>query len=419
MICVFPSDATDFAGNGLCVLTPTACSVTETLNGEWELSMTHPLDERDKWTYLQVGSIIRAPVPAAMTPRVSLVSQTTGWSVYTITTKSGKLNLRSGPGTNYKRLGQYAKGKEVVLIGKTNDRWYEVTAPDGKRGYMSTDYLTFARTEGSSTTATGQVVEPRQVRDQPFRIYRVVPTLTQVEVYARHIFYDLMDNMILSYKPEGPVGGTTAAHAVLDRCESAHDFTMYTDLTGTAEGLAFEHVNPVEAMLGDEGIVGKYHAELARDWYDVYLVNRVGRDTDVEIRQGKNLLGISYDLDESGVVTRIVPTGEDKDGHVLYLPEKHIDSPNIGAYPHVKWGHLAVSDAKEDDDNSKSEVYRKLREAAQTELDNGCDLPTVTLDVDFLSVDDTEEYRDFGILHSICRAARHIAQQGQELLYPA
>ena len=175
---------------------------------------------------------------------------------------------------------------------------------------------------------------------------------------------------------------------------------MYTDLTGTADDLAFEHINPVEAMLGDEGIVGKYHAELARDWYDVYLVKRVGRDTDVEIRQGKNLLGISYDLDESGVVTRMCPR-RDKDGHVLYLPEKHIDSPNIGAYPHVKWGHLAVSDAREDDDTSKSDVYRKLREAAQTELDNGCDLPTVTLDVDFLSVDDTEEYRDFGILHSI------------------
>lgn len=401
MICVFPTDATDFASNGLCVLTPTACSVTETLNGEWELSMTHPLDERDKWTYLQVGCILRAPVPAAMTPRVALVKQTSGWSVYTITTKSGKLNLRSGPGTSYRRLGQYAKGKEVVLIAKTNDSWYEVTAPDGKRGYMASEYLTFARTEGSSTTATGQVVEPKQVRDQPFRIYRVVPTLTQVEVYARHIFYDLMDNMILSYAPEGTVGGSTAAHAVLDNCASEHDFTMYTDLTGTADEITFEHINPVEAMLGDEGLVGKYHAELARDWYDVYLVNRVGRDMDVEIRQGKNLLGISYDVDESGVATRIVPTGEDKDGHVLYLPEKHIDSPNISAYPHVKWGHLAVSDAKEDDDTSKSDVYRKLREAAQAELDNGCDLPTVTLDVDFLNVDDTEEYRDFCILHSI------------------
>ena len=401
MICVYPADCTDFAGNGLCVLTPTACSVAETLNGEWELTMTHPLDERDKWTYLQVGHILRAPVPAAMTPRVALVSETTGWSVYTITTKSGKLNLRSGPGTNYKRLGQYAKGREVVLIAKTNDSWYEVTAPDGKRGYMSTEYLTFTRTEGSSTTATGQVVEAKQMRDQPFRIYRVVPTLTEVQVYARHIFYDLMDNMILSYKQEGTVGGSTVAKAVLSKCESPHDFTMYTDLTGTADSIDFEHINPVEAMLGDEGVIGKYHAELARDWYDVYLVKRVGRDTDVEIRQGKNLLGISYDLDESGVVTRIVPTGEDEDGKVLYLPEKHIDSPNIGAYPHVKWGHLAVSDAKESEDTSKSEVYKKLREAVQTEFDNGCDLPTVSLSVDFLNVDDTEEYRDFGILHSI------------------
>ena len=401
MISIYPADCEDFANNGLCVLMPSFCEVTETLNGEWELTLTHPLDDLDKWTYLQVGCILKAPVPAAMTPRVRMVKQTSGWSVYTITTKSGKLNLRSGPGTKYKSLGLYAKGKEVVLIAKTNNSWYEVTAPDGKRGYMSTDYLTFDRTEGSSTTATGQVVEARQLRDQPFRIYRVVPTLKEVQVYARHIFYDLMDNMLLSYKPDGVVGGSTVAHAILDKCESEHDFTMYTDLTGTAEEIDFEHTNPVEAMLGDEGIIGKYNAELARDWYDVYLVERVGRDTDVEIRQGKNLLGISYDLDESSVVTRIVPTGEDKDGNVLYLPEKHIDSPNIKAYPHVKWGHLAVSEAKESDDTSKDEAYRKMREAVQKELDNGCDLPTVTMDVDFISVDDTEEYKAFGILHSI------------------
>ena len=52
MISVYPADAADFANNGLCVLTPTTCTVTETVYGEWELSMTHPLDDRDKWTYL-------------------------------------------------------------------------------------------------------------------------------------------------------------------------------------------------------------------------------------------------------------------------------------------------------------------------------------------------------------------------------
>ena len=83
----------------------------------------------------------------------------------------------------------------------------------------------------------------------------------------------------------------------------------------------------------------------------------------------------------------------------------YIDSANIDSYPHVKWGHLAVSDAKEDDssDNkvTKKQVYKKLREEAQKEFDNGCDLPTVTLKVDFVNIDDTEEYKNFGILHSI------------------
>jgi uncharacterized protein YjbI with pentapeptide repeats len=106
-------------------------------------------------------------------------------------------------------------------------------------------------------------------------------------------------------------------------------------------------------------------------------------------------------VDVSSVVTRIVPTGEDKDGNVLYLPEQYLDSPNLTAYRTVKWGHLAVSDAKEDDSTSKEDVYVKLRQAAQEEFDNGCDLPSVTLDVDFLNVDDTVEYADFGILHSI------------------
>lgn len=45
------------------------------------------------------------------------------------------------------------------------------------------------------------------------------------------------------------------------------------------------NINPVEAMLGENGLVSKYGAELARDWYDVFLVRRVGNNTDVSIRE--------------------------------------------------------------------------------------------------------------------------------------
>ena len=391
-----------------------SCTVTETLNGEWELTLVHDIDERGKWTRLSEGCILRAPVPAAMTPSVGLVTQqyqtsTYDVQIYKITTKSGPLHLRSGTGTNYKILGKYKKGREVIVLNKTTASWYEVTAPDGKHGYMASQYLTFQRTETQKVQTNvgfhNQVIEARQLRDQPFRIYRVVPELDKVTIYARHIFYDLLDNMIKSLKPSPSAVGASVVQSLSGACLSSHDFSFYSDLTSTAEDVEWENVNPVEAMLGENGLVSKYGAELARDWYDVFLVKRVGNDTDVTIREKKNLTGISYDVDETDVVTRIMPTGEDADGNILYLPELYLDSPNLNAYTHPKWIHLPVSEAKEvtdgDEPKSKAQCYAEMRKAAQAEFDAGCDLPTVTLKVDFVNCSDAEEYKQYAALTDI------------------
>ena len=83
--------------------------------------------------------------------------------------KGGRLHLREYASSSSRSLGLYDTGTWVELLENAGS-WYGVRTPDGKRGYMASEYLTFARTEGSSTTATGQVVEPKQVRDQPFRI---------------------------------------------------------------------------------------------------------------------------------------------------------------------------------------------------------------------------------------------------------
>ena len=391
-----------------------SCIVSETLNGEWELTLVHDIDERGKWTRLSEGCILRAPVPAAMTPSVGLVTQqyqtsTYDVQIYKITTKSGPLHLRSGTGTNYKILGKYKKGREVIVLNKTTSSWYEVTAPDGKHGYMASQYLTFQRTETQTVQTNvgfhNQVIESRQLRDQPFRIYRVVPELDKVTVYARHIFYDLLDNMIKALKPSPSAVGASVVQSLSGACLSSHDFSFHSDLTSTAEDVEWENVNPVEAMLGENGLVSKYGAELARDWYDVFLVRRVGNNTDASIREKKNLTGISYDVDETDVVTRIMPTGEDADGNILYLPELYIDSPNLNAYTHPKWIHLPVSEAKEvtdgDEPKSKTQCYAEMRKAAQDEYAKGCDLPTITLKVDFVNCSDAEEYKQYAALTDI------------------
>ena len=114
MICVYPADCTDFSTNGNGALSPTSATVTETLNGEYELQLEYPIDENGKWQRLIEGCILRAPVPAAMTPAVNYHaagSSSAGKEIWRIDTdipsasvRGGTLRLRSGPGDKYKVL---------------------------------------------------------------------------------------------------------------------------------------------------------------------------------------------------------------------------------------------------------------------------------------------------------------------------
>ena len=408
MLCVYPANCTDFSNNGMGVISPSSATVKETLNGSYELEIVHPYDVNGKWQRLMEGYIVRAPVPSAMTPQVKLApASSSSGMVYRVSTNRDPLRLRSGTGTKYKILGKYKKGTQVIVLAKTTSSWYEVTCPDGKHGYMSASYLTYVKTLPAPEQAAAEVVEARQLRDQPFRIYRVVPELDKVTAYARHVFYDLLDNMIRKLEPGSSDTGANVVQSLSEGCLSEHPFTFYSDLTSTAEEVSFENKNPVDCLLGSDGIIEKYGGELQRDWFDAFIVNRIGSDTNIEIRQGKNLTGIKYDVDATDVTTRIMPTGQDKDGKVLYLPEVYVDSPNIANYPSPKWMHLDVSGAKEvtkgksSEKKSKAQCYEEMRQAAQDEFDKGCDIPKVTLTVEFIDVTETEEYKQYTFLQSI------------------
>ena len=90
---------------------------------------------------------------------------------------------------------QYPHGTAVNVLDTSNVGWYEAVLPNGKRGYMDARFLRHSRTEATFSETVRSVAESRPLRDQPFCIYRVVPEPTRVTVYARQIFYDLLDNI--------------------------------------------------------------------------------------------------------------------------------------------------------------------------------------------------------------------------------
>ena len=55
MICVYPAVCTDVSTNGNGTIEPTSALVMETLNGEYELQLVHPIDDAGKWQRLVEG----------------------------------------------------------------------------------------------------------------------------------------------------------------------------------------------------------------------------------------------------------------------------------------------------------------------------------------------------------------------------
>lgn len=84
-IALFPPSATNFLTNGLCVLFPFSCEISETAGGQFDLTMQHPMDEAGKWQLLLEEYLIRSPVPEKETPRIVMPAAAI-WQVTATTT---------------------------------------------------------------------------------------------------------------------------------------------------------------------------------------------------------------------------------------------------------------------------------------------------------------------------------------------
>ncbi len=231
--------------------------------------------------------------------------------------------------------------------------------------------------EGNIIKADGQL----------FRIYHKTKNFESIKVNARHIFYDLLDNFVDSVSLYNTTGAN-ALYAVLNNTQYAHNFTSTSDVDGSYT-TSYLYQNPVEAIMGNNGIINIWGGELERDNFTIRYKKSIGQDRGVLVSYGKNIIGIEETLDIDGVCTRLMPIG--KDG--LTLTGKYIDSQYINNYPHPKIRVAEFSDV---------ESESALRITAQQYMSfNNIDIPTANYKVDFIELSKTEEYKNYSILETV------------------
>lgn len=241
--------------------------------------------------------------------------------------------------------------------------------------------------------------------DQLFRIKHVKPNFDTITIYGEHITYDLADNFLEDVFPQN-LNGAACLDWILSHTLDAHNFNSFSDIQAVASA-RYVRKNPIEAIVGDleNSFVNLWGGELERNNYTIKMLNRRGNDKGYKIKYRKNLTGLDFTIDNSNIVTKVMPQGYNG----LFLPEKYIDSPLINNYSHkrikvVEFSNVKVKENADDKEGfaTKEEAYEELRRLCNLKYsDENIDKPTVNLKVDFVDLSQTTEYQNYTFLESV------------------
>ena len=237
--------------------------------------------------------------------------------------------------------------------------------------------------------------------EQPFRIYSISRPLNGiVEINAEHISYQL------SHIPLSPftAGSAVAAMAGLKtNAAEACPFTFWTDKEVTGNFKVTEPASIRSMLGGTEGSIldvfgtGEYEF----DHYSVKLHLHRGTDNGVTLRYGKNITDIKQEENIANTYTGVMPywkgSGDNNEEEVVTLTEKVLHSSNASHFPYQRTIPLDMSSNFE-----TKPTESQLRSAAQSYMTaNNIGVPAVSLDVSFIALWQTEEYKEVANLERI------------------
>lgn len=237
---------------------------------------------------------------------------------------------------------------------------------------------------------------------QAFRVYKLTKPINGIfKVLAQHISYQLS---FIPVMPFSVLAGTGACAATLAglKTNAVEDcpFTFTTDVTTINSYIQSSPASLRSRLGGVEGsVLDQFGGEYSWDNYNVSLLRHRGVTTPtVTLRYGKNITDLNQEENIADTITGIVPFWESSEGDGLVtLPEKVIESSHASVYPFKRTVPYDFSSEFQD-----QPTQAQLRAKAQAYMNAaGVGIPKVSIKVSFISLADTEEFKDIAALQNV------------------
>lgn len=241
--------------------------------------------------------------------------------------------------------------------------------------------------------------------NQKFRIYMTRKVMdNMVEVYARHISFDLMYDYIDNVSFENQ-----SCEYVLNQLFRNSNFSKhykgYSDIVN-AQNYSMSMANVLEAIGGKKGsIIDTFGtgAEILRDNENIHVLNKRGYDNEVTIEYKKNLIGFELEEDTTDLVTRISPYAKYNDSETneeIIVKADYVDSTLIANYSHPYIKSIDYSDKFGD---GEIPTVSKLQDLARKEYKNNkVDIPKQNFKIEFIPLSKCVGYEGLEDKISLC-----------------
>lgn len=224
---------------------------------------------------------------------------------------------------------------------------------------------------------------------QPFRVYRISkPINGLVTVYAYHISYDLTG---IPVSPYSAASVQAALAGFSTNAVAANPFTFWSDMTSSGD---FTVKSPASVRSLLETVLKVYGGEYKYDKYTVRLYQQRGVNRGVTIRYGKNLTDLKQDENCSNVYTGVYAYYSDGNGIVETNPKV---TPAPGTYDYTRILPLDLTA-----EFKEAPTAEALKAAAEQYMsDHNIGVPEVSLNVSFVQLEQTQEYKDLALLERV------------------